>query len=693
MLVMGPDVWVQAAREPWPWERQGGARPIQELHVSSVQAAYIAQLPDADARAQYLSVLESQHARQLVSAHAALNEMTATPESWLLASLRGAINSGDAFVWSFVASGALCLIAPPVLIVLVGFAVASRTLVHYHISLEAEDATYRPPQEFRASTLWEAIVRRLDSSADALERQSLFLGFSKEQDRPIYLDRRVLNEHGHILGDSGSRKTSLGIAPLVNQLVRTANTEPDTCSVVVIDLKGDPSLFHEAKQSARGAGVPFKLFTDQVGSRTHIFNPFSQAYLARLTRTQRAEIIIQSLGLDYGEGYGPSYFSAVSRDLLVRIFERYSDISSFQRLLAYLSGQDSEFLRGVSRRQKEDAAHVAVVTRYLAAIHPLNACSDPSVESHIDDKAALEQQIDALDVVTRPQVVYFYLPSLVVGGASRECAKLALYSLLTAADRAGQRQHRTYVFVDEFQRAVSQNLATVMEQARSKRVSLILANHTLAQLKQFGLDAVLQATTRFRQYFSASDLHQQDHLIKASGDGLYTGYRWSTTEFQDASDAQLAQGGTGAHQSPTIQVDEGLIDDYGRVTGAVGPRHTRNTVIDMADDETLSIVHVTRGAGLSQFKGHTLLCRSLYHIPFGVYRERDCTPPALDDAECVGTVLVTPDGHDRTPSVSEEEEVERKEPVAAGDGSIMACLKSLAQKKRAETPWLDNIED
>ena len=45
------------------------------------------------------------------------------------------------------------------------------------------------------------------------------VGFTDYDQSPVLIPRAVFGEHAHFLGDSGSGKTSLGLCPLVEQLV------------------------------------------------------------------------------------------------------------------------------------------------------------------------------------------------------------------------------------------------------------------------------------------------------------------------------------------------------------------------------------------------------------------------------------------------------------------------------------------
>ena len=86
------------------------------------------------------------------------------------------------------------------------------------------------------------------------------------------------------------------------------------------------------------------------------------------------------------------------------------------------------------------------------------------------------------------QVIYFYLSSAQEQTTVPKIAKLAMFSLLTAASRRGKgEKNRVYVFVDEFQRVISDNISIFFEQARSMKLHFILANQTIGQLDRNGV--------------------------------------------------------------------------------------------------------------------------------------------------------------------------------------------------------------
>ena len=123
------------------------------------------------------------------------------------------------------------------------------------------------------------------------------------------------------------------------------------------------------------------------------------------------------------------------------------------------------------------------------------------------------------------QVIYFYLSSAQEQTTVAKVAKLAMFALLTAASRRGKgEKNRVYVFVDEFQRVISDNISIFFEQARQKKLHFLLANQTIGQLDRNGVDLtdVVESCTAFKQSFRATDQKSIQRLIETSGEGSTT---------------------------------------------------------------------------------------------------------------------------------------------------------------------------
>ncbi len=105
---------------------------------------------------------------------------------------------------------------------------------------------------------------------------------------PYYINRDSLLEHALVRGGSGAGKTALILAPLTEQLIRQAGRKDDS-SVLILDLKGDPALFHGTRLAAQAAGLPFRWFTLESGRSSFAMNPFLQKnFKTSLSRSQAA---------------------------------------------------------------------------------------------------------------------------------------------------------------------------------------------------------------------------------------------------------------------------------------------------------------------------------------------------------------------------------------------------------------------
>ncbi|GMU82433.1 MAG: hypothetical protein AMXMBFR47_23040 [Planctomycetota bacterium] len=636
-LLLGPGPWEVAAAKSWAFTdvlRRHQLLPGPE--PQPVPDAYLRQLSPAD-RDRFGAAFD-QLQRTAVQSPASMP--LGSHEAYLLATLQG-ISRGEPFFFLSITLSVLgSVLAAPVLLFLLSFAVGARVLLHHHATLEGDapvnDDQSDPAAQYHRTPVvsrWQAYAERLAASEFSArnpekqlvrEADHLFLGFNPEADYPVLLDARILSEHAHITGDTGSGKSALGIAPLMAQLIG----RPDS-SVVIIDLKGDPALFEGARLAVAAANrrpehkknrIRFRWFTNVTGRTTFGFNPFLQSHMQHMTLSQKASVLLQSLGLDYGEGYGTSYYSAVHRDTLVKVLRDDPGINSFRALQKYFV-DDLRSRRQdlhIDKKQMEEAAHLYTVVDSLSEFDALNI-TPQGASSEI-----LEHQIDMPAVVSRPYVVYFHLHSALEETAVREIAKLALHSLLSAAVHRGRARHQVYVFIDEFQQVVSQNLEIILRQARSAGMAAILANQTISDLKRADVDLIptVQGNTRFRQVFSASDLIAQEMLSRASGESIY---HLASAEVM-ASYLLAEQVAKRFGQMMPWSTDASEREGSFTMTEHIGPRMRPSDILHYSDRERYSIVQVTRGRGLTQYGGCSFPMVSDFHIRFKEFERRSDAP-------------------------------------------------------------------
>jgi hypothetical protein len=322
--------------------------------------------------------------------------------------------------------------------------------------------------------------------------------------RSLFLHERILAEHCYIVGPSGSGKTSLGIAPILTQLIRGARRDsdelPEPYPVVILDLKGDPALFHTVRIEAEKRGQAFKFFTTEKSAPTFRFNPFRGFDRESRSVAQLCQLILDSLSLNHGKGYGRSYYTERSRNILSATLHRYKDISSFDDLHECLM---STIRDTPDTRSKSDAFELLSVIETLREYPQL-------VTGPNEDVSKTDGVIFMPNVLKNREVAYFWLPAALESISVGEIAKLVLFNLRTAA-QDWKRQNptnprRVVLVIDELQRVAGENLQGILQDARAFGISAILANQSLEDLCSptgFDLGPTIMTNTRVKFFFTS----------------------------------------------------------------------------------------------------------------------------------------------------------------------------------------------
>ncbi|MBX3412410.1 MAG: TraM recognition domain-containing protein [Pirellulales bacterium] len=552
--------------------------------------------------------------------------------------------------------------APPVLLLLTLFATSGHLLSRYYDSLEAPGA---PEQSDEYS--WKIAVERMIRSNDADERNHLLLGTSVLHDYPVLLHRELLKSHGHITGDTGAHKTSYAIGPLAAQLIATDPTSTDLdCSVVIIDLKGEDWLFHATRDAAQKAGRKFRWFTIVPDDSSYVFNPFTQSHWSQLSPEQCTQVILQALSLDYGIGYGRGFFSAMNETVLLRLLREY-EINSFEALYRKLEDSAPTKAAGGQATDLRDARHLTALVNRLSAAHALNL-----TEQDLADKPeAWDNAIDMPTLFDESQVVYFTLPSPLEPVGAPAIAKLALYSLFTAAAQRTGKRKQVYVFIDEFQQVISDSIKLILEQARSKGVSLILAHQTTGQLDRNGTDLAetVDSCTAFKQNLKASDTKAAKRLAEGSGEASYQMFNTS-------------------YRVPPSGNMDNLMPETVDVVETIRPRLEPNTIIEVSADSSASMVRFTEGSGYTQFSGYWTIIDSQYHQTPDEFEVRSRRDWPAEDGQ---TVRVLGEQIRRTAAAAQAGPRRRGETNGSGEASpdepaVISFADALDKKLRPHAP-------
>lgn len=481
----------------------------------------------------------------------------------------------------------------------------------------AKLAPDRPP------TTWDITVERL---LNGCRKPHLYIGRSLADGIPWLLDRELLHTHAHFMGGSGSGKSSMCIAPLAFQLTAHADA-----SIVYIDLKGDNALFWGAFAEAERAGLPFRWFTIQPGAASFVFNPFAQAVNQKRTVNARAQSLLTALGLYYGDAYGKSFYQSITLDTLVAFLSKFRDIRSFGDLARY-SEQPGSY--AATKTDQENSQHLRMLLRQLAAVEPMDE-TRPAVAPEV-----LAHQIDMSDVLTRPQVVYFSLPSLEEELTAKAIGKLALYALIQAAQvlsRAGVTVP-VYVFVDEFQQLCAENLKILLEMARSKGVYLILSHQDVSQLKSadYDITSTVESCTTFKVTLEASSLTALKQMQEYSGETRYTNLSWAqpVTPGLDTNDDD-------AFSPSRAYARDDFAPPLVNAGDEIRATLSRNEILAVSAHPLRGFVRSRTDRGLTQYAGQWTTIECEFPTTAEEYKARLHTPWPAEHPSCI-TVTAGP---------------------------------------------------
>ncbi len=456
------------------------------------------------------------------------------------------------------------------------------------------------------STDWDHYVERIVNSADELEREHLFLGTSEVGDYPILLHREILDQHAHILGDSGASKTALAMGPQATQLIARADS-----TVVIVDLKGDKALFESCRrEAARTRKLRFRWVSNEVGKTTYGFNPFLQSHNAKLNVEQMSQQILQGLSLDYGIQYGAGYFTAMN-EIVMNTIMHETGVRSFAELNGHLSDRDWYKSIGFEDDWKQ-ARHLGALVSRLASSQALNVTPETFPTNPNISAAA----IDVANLYEEPQVVYLWLRSAVEPTNAPAIARLFLWAMFTAASHQPQDLNRVYFFIDEIQQVVSDGIKLIFEQFRDIGGTIIAAHQTASQLRRQGTDLgdTIDSCTAMKQIFRASDLQSLERQEKLSGTRNSAVTTWHQP-FERGSGDLAARFGE-------LHAQEGMV----RVSEKEHARHDRSSIQAISSRKQSSLVRFTFGSGYTQFAGKSVAIKSDYHISFDQYKARRKTP-------------------------------------------------------------------
>jgi len=464
-----------------------------------------------------------------------------------------------------------------------------------------------------AERTWNRLVSRLQSSSDERHRRQLLVGFHATEHYPVLLPVKTLQEHVHILGGSGGGKTSRAFLPLVAQLTRygaNGDAHPARADnlrgpVVVVDLKGEPYLFHAVHEEARKAGRRFRYFSNVPGRSTYAFNPLLDLKELGLPPAYMGSTVHAALNLEHGTGYGRGYYSAVTRGLLQDLFTRNPKVDSLRELSEAF--QTRRFgVRPSERKREEEAYELISSLDLLSRRDELNLTARTAQKTEV-----FEERIRMSRVIEDDEVLYLYFGSHGDEAGARFVASLALECLYTAAIKRQETSSAAepkpvYILIDEFQMVAGRNFAMFLQLARSAGLALILSNQSRESLRELDLLHALDENTAYRQFFTARTPEALSYLEEIGG----------ITAEHSAWDYDEATGGFAVPPHPASRL-------------------TRNTLITLSAEPDLSLAVQTVNRDYAQYDGFPIVLRAPFHISDETRKSLQSRPWPTDAATLV----------------------------------------------------------
>jgi hypothetical protein len=524
---------------------------------------------------------------------------------------------------------------------------------------DIRDTLSRLHDEHRAPTPWDGKVERL---LNGLRDPHLYIGRTVRDGIPWLLQLALLKMHGHIIGGSGTGKTALCLAPLAFQLIARGDA-----SVVILDLKGDRALFWGAFIEAVRAGLPFRWFNIEPGAASFAYNPLTQNHERERTLNARAQGHLSALGLDHGDDYGAGWFTADSLNTLTSFLGKFDDIRSYSELSRY-ADEPSSYI--ATKTDPEASQHLRMVLRQLAAVAPLNLTES----SRGARPEVLRDAIQMTDVLSRPQVVHFNLPSMEEEQTAKSIARQIPFGLVQAAKIVGRTRKPVpvYLIVDEAQQVLTQRTKIILEMARSMGVYTILAHQSMDQLRSahWDITSVVEGSTTFKLNFEASSLAALKSMVEHSID-----VREPTLSY-----AQPIYPGFDVDKddsfSPRRAYPRRLFEPALATVGEVYRSElSKAQTLAMSAHPLRALVRSRTDGGLTQYAGRWIEIECQHPITKKEYEERDGTPFPAEHPSCITVESSPPPKPSRAALTNKPLPV--KAPPRSVDSAITARLEAL----------------
>jgi len=355
------------------------------------------------------------------------------------------------------------------------------------------------------------------STLDHENMGTFYLELSEGED-PVILSEKIRYEHIHALGSTGTGKTYNLIKPAIKQdIMRGAG-------VINFDLKSnmDDLMLGYAREFGRGHDFLRFQLKDPDNSLT--YNPFvgdNPIEVANRVYTAFFQNDETKTGYwrDEAKSFCRTFFGQCHTLGVLPTLKQLQNCLMNQELMEQLANlspetEDAHFIRQryLQMTRKE---YMALFSGFVNKVAPLTR----GLFARLFDTTS--PQIVMADVIKRSRLLYLGLASDIYPADYKIISTMALLDIqssLTARYQADEPG--IFCYLDEFGELVYEGFTTFIQKSREAKVGLVLAHHSLGQLKAIGGDAFVDTImnlARNKVIFCIGDSNTAEELAKLSG--------------------------------------------------------------------------------------------------------------------------------------------------------------------------------
>ena len=319
-----------------------------------------------------------------------------------------------------------------------------------------------------------------------------FLAVSDDK-KDILVDEDMLNHHLHVLGPTGSGKTSLVILPLSRQAIEKGR------GCCFIDFKGDEVFKRYVQQKAREKGKRFYYFSIDPKEQSVSYNPLSSGDIH-----SKVDRIMTALELIY-QGPAGFYSNVQSMAFIELLKEIIQDKKEINFSTVKDSLENPHFLRRIDVN-KQDVKGLLAVISWMSGQEVIN-----------------RDELNLSEAINNGDIVFFALKSQMNTRLAEAIGRMLVIDLKLQAASRTEANTPYFIFIDEFQNLACSHFVDVISKVRSANFCLVLSNQSRGNLTNLSaaFENVIFTNTATKVIFMQEDPWDAKFWSEKTGQTTY----------------------------------------------------------------------------------------------------------------------------------------------------------------------------